>query len=600
MFGNKYVSFTSPKDPTKTRISSADVIDVSHVTTEFNTLFETLTSISEKVDPVKLNLTLSAAAEALNGLGTKFGQSIVNGNAVLDDINPQMPQIRTNIQQLSKLADVYTKASPDLWDFLDHAVTTARTLNQQQKRPRRRTAGRRPASATPAPTSSSAAAPYFVRGQADLIPTATLLDTYSPQLYCQIRNYAEALPLALDAFGGNGYSLDTVTEFLGAPNPYVYPDNLPRVNARGGPGGAPGCWQEVDPRTSGRRRTWWSTTVPRWPRTTTSNSASRSSPSTSGDAKSGRTRSTHENHRHRNQTRRILVGAAALHGDHRHRVRAVPLRPDHRLHRGVQQCQRAARRPVRPGRRCRGRQGLQRRSWSTTASRVQVTLNVDRTLPLYQSTTAQIRYQDLIGNRYVNLDRGTGEGADRVLPPGGFIPMSRTQPALDLDALIGGFKPLFKSLDPEKVNNIASSLVTVFQGQGGTINDILDQTAQLTSTLADRDQAIGEVITNLNTVLATTVKHEKEFDQTVNNFEMLITGLKNRADPLADAIADISNAAGTLGDLLADDRPLLKDTIGKLETIQQPLVDGQAKLDDLLTKLPDGHQDHRPRRWHLR
>ena len=84
--------------------------------------------------------------------------------------------------------------------------------------------------------------------------------------------------------------------------------------------------------------------------------------------------------------------------------------------------------------------------------RVLVTLNVDRTLPLYQSTTAAIRYQDLIGNRYVNLDRGTGEGADRVLPPGGFIPMSRTQPALDLDALIGGFKPLFKSLDPDIVH----------------------------------------------------------------------------------------------------------------------------------------------------
>ncbi len=218
--------------------------------------------------------------------------------------------------------------------------------------------------------------------------------------------------------------------------------------------------------------------------------------------------------------------------------------------------------------------------------RVLVTLNVDKTLPLYQSTTATIRYQDLIGNRYVNLERGTGEGADRVLPAGGFIPMSRTQPALDLDALIGGFKPLFKALDPEKVNNIASSLVTVFQGQGGTINDILDQTAQLTSALADRDQAIGQVITNLNTVLATTVKHQKEFDQTVNNFEILITGLKNRADPLAAATADISNATGTLGDLLRDDRPLLKDTIGYLETIQQPLADGRDRLDDLLTRLP--------------
>jgi phospholipid/cholesterol/gamma-HCH transport system substrate-binding protein len=218
---------------------------------------------------------------------------------------------------------------------------------------------------------------------------------------------------------------------------------------------------------------------------------------------------------------------------------------------------------------------------------VRIHFNVDRSLPLYQSTTAAIRYQDLIGNRYLELERGDGDGADRVLPAGGFIPLSRTQPALDLDALIGGFKPLFKSLDPDKVNNIASSIITVFQGQGGTINDILDQTASLTSALADRDQAIGEVITNLNTVLTTTVKHQKEFDQTVNNFEVLITGLEQRADPLADATANISNAAGTLGDLLADDRPLLKDTVAKLETLQQPLVDQQAQVDQLLTKLPN-------------
>lgn len=218
--------------------------------------------------------------------------------------------------------------------------------------------------------------------------------------------------------------------------------------------------------------------------------------------------------------------------------------------------------------------------------RALVTFAVDKSLPLYQSTIAQIRYANLIGDRYVNLDRGTGEGADRVLPPGGFIPVARTQPALDLDALIGGFKPLFKSLDPEKVNNIATSLVTVFQGQGGTISDILSQTAQLTSTLADRDQAIGEVITNLNTVLGTVVKHQKEFDSTVVNFETLITGLKNRADPLAGAIADISDASGTLAGLLRDDRPLLQQTIGQLETIQQPFADDPAKLDKLLAEYP--------------
>jgi phospholipid/cholesterol/gamma-HCH transport system substrate-binding protein len=218
--------------------------------------------------------------------------------------------------------------------------------------------------------------------------------------------------------------------------------------------------------------------------------------------------------------------------------------------------------------------------------RVRVDFNVDRSVPLYQSTTAHIRYLDIIGNRYVELTRGEGEGADRVLPPGGFIPLSRTSPALDLDALIGGFKPLFRALDPEKVNTISSALITVFQGQGGTINDILDQTAQVTAHIAERDQAIGEVVKNLNIVLDTIAKHRKEFDQTVDNFEKLITGLKNHADPLAAGIAHLSDAAGTVADLLADNRPLLHKEIDYLQVLQQPLVDQSDQLNDLIHKLP--------------
>ncbi|TVS87433.1 virulence factor Mce family protein [Mycobacterium helveticum] len=219
-------------------------------------------------------------------------------------------------------------------------------------------------------------------------------------------------------------------------------------------------------------------------------------------------------------------------------------------------------------------------------TKVQVDFVVDRSIPLYQSTTAQIRYLNLFADRYLELKRGEGEGADRVLPPGGFIPLSRTSPALDLDALIGGFKPLFRALDPEKVNTIASAIITVFQGQGGTINDILDQTAQLTAHIAERDQAIGEVVKNLNVVLDTTVRHRKEFDQTVDNFERLITGLQNHADPLAAGVANISTAAGTVADLLAENRALLHKEINYLQALQQPLVDQRDQLSDLIHKTP--------------
>jgi phospholipid/cholesterol/gamma-HCH transport system substrate-binding protein len=214
---------------------------------------------------------------------------------------------------------------------------------------------------------------------------------------------------------------------------------------------------------------------------------------------------------------------------------------------------------------------------------VKIDFSVDRSLSLFQGTTAAIRYLNLIGDRYLELKRGDDE---KKLPAGGTIPIEQTQPALDLDALIGGFRPLFRALDPEKVNSIAQSIITIFQGQGGTINDILDQTASLTAALADRDQAIGEVVKNLNTVLDTTVKHQQQFDETVQNFEKLITGLKNRADPIASSVADISDAAGSVADLLGENRPLLQKTVTQLEVVQQPLIDQKDQLNDILVRLP--------------
>jgi phospholipid/cholesterol/gamma-HCH transport system substrate-binding protein len=274
VFGNKYVSLTSPKNPTQERITPQHVIDARSVTTEFNTLFETLTNITEKIDPVKLNLTLAAAAEALNGLGDKFGQSIVNGNAILDDVNPRMPQIRHDIQQLAALGDIYTDAAPDLFDTLSNAVITARTFHRQEADLDAALLAATGVGNTGAEIFGKSG-PYIQRGIADLKPTAQLLDTYSPEIFCTIRNYHDTEPKGYETVGGgNGYALRTMTELMsglggiltlpglfgavgsmgllglaglvgGAPNPYVYPDNLPRVNARGGPGGAPGCWQPI-------------------------------------------------------------------------------------------------------------------------------------------------------------------------------------------------------------------------------------------------------------------------------------------------------------------------------------------------------------------
>ncbi len=301
VFGGKYVSLTTPAHPsghltpkkeapdhpadidaTKERtcppppISNGIALKPDCVTTEINTVFQTISSIAEKVDPVKLNLTLGAAAEALNGLGDKLGQSIINANAVLDDVNPQQPLVRHDIQQFAALADTFGNAAPDFFDFLSDAVITARTLNRQQDDLDAALMAAVGFGNTGGDVIERGG-PYLVRGASDLVPTAQLLDEYSPELYCTIRNYHDVEPkVAAFTGGSNGYSLRTESELLsgaglllnpafalgslffpallaaspaglinGAPNPYIYPDNLPRINTKGGPGGAPGCWQPI-------------------------------------------------------------------------------------------------------------------------------------------------------------------------------------------------------------------------------------------------------------------------------------------------------------------------------------------------------------------
>jgi phospholipid/cholesterol/gamma-HCH transport system substrate-binding protein len=245
VFGNKYVSFSSPDDPSAERISSSHVIDESSVSTEFNTLFETVMALAEQVDPIKLNRTLTATAEALTGLGDRFGESLTDGNTIIDDLNTRMPQIREDTRLLADLVDVYADASPNLWEGVENAVTTARTFHEHRADVDAALMGAL-GFADSAADSFDRGGPYFVRAAADLLTTSKLFDYYSPQLFCTLRNFAEIEERVAKTIGGNGYSLATSSgTFAGAGNPYIYPDNLPRVNARGGPEGRPGCWQKI-------------------------------------------------------------------------------------------------------------------------------------------------------------------------------------------------------------------------------------------------------------------------------------------------------------------------------------------------------------------
>lgn len=221
-----------------------------------------------------------------------------------------------------------------------------------------------------------------------------------------------------------------------------------------------------------------------------------------------------------------------------------------------------------------------------TTARVEFT--ADESVVLTEGSRAVIRYDDLIGGRYLALEEGAG--ATKRLEPGGTIPFARTSPALDLDALIGGFRPLFRALDPDQVNALSGQLIQALQGQGATINSFLAQTAALTTTLADRDRLIGDVIVNLNVVLGSLGDQNEQFAKAVDALNELVGTLAERREDISNGLAYTNEAAGTVADLLDQARPPFSKTVQETDRAAGIVVADHEYFDNLLNTLPEAHQ----------
>jgi phospholipid/cholesterol/gamma-HCH transport system substrate-binding protein len=207
---------------------------------------------------------------------------------------------------------------------------------------------------------------------------------------------------------------------------------------------------------------------------------------------------------------------------------------------------------------------------------------------LTEGTRAAIRFADLTGGRYVALQEGAG-GVKR-LEPGATIPLSRTEPALDLDALIGGFRPLFRALDPDQVNKLTGQLISAFQGEGATIGSFLTQAAALTNTLGDRDQLIGQVIINLNTVLGSLSGQSRQFATAVDSLSELVQGLKARKQDVSNGVVFANAAAESIAGLLAQGRQPLKKVVQEADRTAGNILADRDYFDNYLNNWPDATQ----------
>ena len=217
-----------------------------------------------------------------------------------------------------------------------------------------------------------------------------------------------------------------------------------------------------------------------------------------------------------------------------------------------------------------------------------VGFSADDSVVLTEGTRAAIRWSDPIGGRYLALVEGAGPVGR--LNPGQTIPLSRTEPALDLDTLLGGFRPLFRALNPEQVNALSGQLIEAFQGQGPAIGSFLSQAGALTGKLADRDALIGQVIGNLNTVLGSLGGQSDQFAKAVDSLSRLVDGLAARKSDISNALAYTNASTARIAGLLGQARPPLQTAVQQTDRTAGIVVADHAYFDDLLNTLPDSYR----------
>ncbi|MEU0542935.1 MCE family protein [Nocardia sp. NPDC005978] len=216
---------------------------------------------------------------------------------------------------------------------------------------------------------------------------------------------------------------------------------------------------------------------------------------------------------------------------------------------------------------------------------VTVDFDTDRGVALTTGTRAAVRYLNLVGDRYLELTEGPA--TTEILRAGAQIPADKTTPALDLDVLLGGLKPVIAGLNARDVNGFTWSLLEILQGKEDTVGSLLARTTSFTTTLADNGAVVQQLIDNLNTVMATLSTDGAQFGGTIDRLEQLVTELSQERDPIGAAVTALDNGTASIADLLTDARPSLAGTVDELARLAPQLDDTQERLERGITLAPE-------------
>jgi phospholipid/cholesterol/gamma-HCH transport system substrate-binding protein len=215
----------------------------------------------------------------------------------------------------------------------------------------------------------------------------------------------------------------------------------------------------------------------------------------------------------------------------------------------------------------------------------QVTFTVVKSRPLPDNVQVYVRYRNLVGQRYIDVEQGAG-ASNADIRPGGTIPLKNTHHALDLTALFQSFQPLFQGLGATQINQLSQEIISTLQGEGGTLDALLGNLAGVANSLADKDKVIGDVVDNLASFLTAVGDRDNELSNLISQLQGFISGLSSDRFAIGDAIDGINNLATTTANLLTQARAPLASDISDLSALSANLNAGKATIQRVLDLLP--------------
>lgn len=240
VFGAKFVDLVYPEAPRDERLRPGAVLQAGTVTTEVNTVFENVVELLKMVDPMKLNAVLTSVADAVRGRGERIGKATTALNEVLSALNARSDIFRNDVRAFKSLNDTYGAAAQDILTILDSATTTSATIVNHQSELDTVLLNAIGLSRD-GTTLLGSSKDNLVSAINNLEPTTSLLEKYNPTYTCMLQGAQWIVDHSGPVFGGDGRTFVVDVTLLPGNDPYVYPDNLPKIAAKGGPGGKPGC-----------------------------------------------------------------------------------------------------------------------------------------------------------------------------------------------------------------------------------------------------------------------------------------------------------------------------------------------------------------------